>query len=70
MTIEVAGPRLPRFVTVNPASIAAEASLLKDGCGQSLFNHDVGGFIAWPFDILGWYVVDMSTNLDDAYREL
>ena len=69
VTVEVAGPKLPRFVTVSPAKIAAEASFIKAGCRESWFNVDVGGFIAWPFHTLRWYVVDMSTNLDDAYRK-
>ena len=62
----MAGPRLPRFVTVHPWTLIDGARSIQANC---VHHRRLGGFVIWPIDRLIDYVTDLGVSLDDAYRE-
>ena len=69
-TIEVAGPKLPRFIRAVPSDLVVQAIKIIQECATSseFITAHIGGFITYPFHRLERYVTDLTVNLDDGYR--
>ena len=68
ITVELAGPNVPPFITESPNKIFLEALHTVDSCSHRGYAN-MGGFVAWPTDKLNSYVTDLKIDLDDPYRK-
>ena len=68
ITVEIAGPKVPPFISETPDKIFLEALHTVDTCRFQGYV-SMGGFVTWPTDKLNSYVTDLRVNLEDAYRK-
>ena len=70
VSVELAGPKLPRFLTVSPYTIYEAAIKTVEACGPKVGYPPLGGLVTWPPDKLNNYVTALDADLDDPYRKL
>ena len=68
ITVELAGPNVPPFVTESPNKIFLEALQTVDTCSYRGYAN-MGGYTTWPTDKLNSYVTDLRVDLEDPYRK-